>query len=72
MLRADNYKIPAHRQALVVSGNFMNNIMRTITTTIISLFFLTNIFGQNTDSSLNISHLTGDFYVYTTFGSYTA
>lgn len=50
----------------------MNNIMRTITTTIISLFFLTNIFifGQNTDSSLNISHLTGDFYVYTTFGSY--
>ena len=44
--------------------------MRTITTTIISLFFLTNIFGQITDSSLKISHLTGDFYVFTTFNLY--
>ena len=44
--------------------------MRTITTTIISLFFLTNIFGQTTDSSLKISHLNGDFYVFTTFNLY--
>jgi metallo-beta-lactamase class B len=44
--------------------------MRTITTTIISLFFLTNIFGQVTDSSLKIAHLTGDFYVFTTFNLY--
>ena len=44
--------------------------MRTLTTTIISLFFLTNIFGQTTDSNLKIAHLTGDFYVFTTFNLY--
>ena len=44
--------------------------MRTITTTIISLFFLTNIFGQVTDSNFKIAHLTGDFYVFTTFNLY--
>ena len=44
--------------------------MRTITTTIISIFFLAPIFGQTTDSSLKISHLTGDFYIYTTFNLY--
>ena len=44
--------------------------MRTITTTIISLFFVTNIFGQTTESNLKIAHLTGDFYVFTTFNLY--
>lgn len=44
--------------------------MRLITTIIISLFFLPNIFGQTTDSSLKISHLTGDFYIYTTYNKY--
>ena len=44
--------------------------MHTITTTIISLFFLANIFGQAIDSSLKITPLTGDFYVYTTFNLY--
>lgn len=44
--------------------------MRTIATTIISLLFLSNIFGQTSDSSLKISHLTGDFYVFTTFNLY--
>ena len=44
--------------------------MRTLTATIISLFFLTNIFGQVTDSNLKIAHLTGDFYVFTTFNLY--
>jgi len=34
------------------------------------LFSLTNIFGQSTNSNLKISHLTGDFYIYTTFNSY--
>jgi metallo-beta-lactamase class B len=48
----------------------MNGIMRFLTTTIISLFFLTSIFGQVSDSSLKISHLTGDFYVFTTFNLY--
>ena len=44
--------------------------MQAITTTIISLLFLTNTFGQTTDSSLKISHLTGDFYVFTTYNLY--
>ncbi len=44
--------------------------MRTTTTIIICLFFLTNIFGQTTGSSLKISHLTGDFYIFTTYNLY--
>ena len=44
--------------------------MRKITTTIIYFSFLTTIFGQTADSSLRISHLTGDFYVFTTFNLY--
>ncbi len=43
--------------------------MRT-TTTIICLFFFTNIFAQTADSSLKIAHLTGDFYIFTTFNIY--
>lgn len=43
--------------------------MRTLTT-IISFFFLTAVFGQQADSSLNISHLTGDFYIFTTYNYY--
>jgi metallo-beta-lactamase class B len=38
--------------------------------TIISLFLTTNIFGQAADSNLKISHLSGDFYVFTTFNLY--
>ena len=44
--------------------------MQAITMTIISLLFITNSFGQTTDSSLKISHLTGDFYVFTTYNLY--
>lgn len=44
--------------------------MRIITTTIIFLVFITNSFAQTTDSSLKISHLTGDFYVFTTYNLY--
>lgn len=44
--------------------------MRTVITTIIFLFFLVNIFGQTSDSSLKISHLTGDFYVFTSYNLY--
>jgi metallo-beta-lactamase class B len=36
----------------------------------IFLFFLTCVSGQTPNPGLTISHLTGDFYVYTTFGSY--
>ena len=44
--------------------------MRKITTTIISFFFLTGIFGKPADRKLKISHLTGNFYVYTTYNLY--
>lgn len=44
--------------------------MRTIITTIISIFVAANSFGQSADNNLNISHLTGDFYVYTTYNIY--
>jgi len=44
--------------------------MRTIATTMISFLFLGNIFAQNSDRSLKISHLTGDFYVFTTYNYY--
>lgn len=31
---------------------------------------LTNVFGQTEEAKLKISHLTGDFYIYTTYSSY--
>lgn len=52
------------------SGIFISNIMRTITTVILILFFSGNISGQHPDSNLKISHLTGDFYVFTTYNYY--
>ena len=33
-------------------------------------FCLTNIFGQTEEVKLKISHLTGDFYIYTTYNTY--
>ena len=44
--------------------------MRIIILTIIFIFSLTNIFGQTNEAKLKISHLTGDFYVYTTYNTY--
>lgn len=44
--------------------------MRAIATTIMSVLFIGNIFGQNSNSRLNISHLTGDFFVFTTYNYY--
>jgi metallo-beta-lactamase class B len=44
--------------------------MRTKILTIVFLFCLTNIFGQKTDNKLKINHLTGDFYIYTTYNLY--
>ncbi|HWJ26592.1 MAG TPA: BlaB/IND/MUS family subclass B1 metallo-beta-lactamase [Flavisolibacter sp.] len=41
--------------------------MRTIITTIFTFFLLANTFGQATENKLKISHLTGDFYIYTTY-----
>jgi metallo-beta-lactamase class B len=44
--------------------------MRTIILTITFIFSLTSIFGQTEDAKLKISHLTGDFYIYTTYSTY--
>ncbi len=44
--------------------------MRTIILAIACIFSLTNIFGQAESVKLKISHLTGDFYVYTTYNTY--
>lgn len=44
--------------------------MRRITITIILTFFVTYSFGQDAKINLNISHLTGDFYIYTTYNFY--
>lgn len=45
------------------------NRMLKITLTITLIFSLTNIFGQP-GTNLKISHLTGDFYIYTTYNTY--
>jgi metallo-beta-lactamase class B len=44
--------------------------MRTIRTIIVFLFLTGKVCGQTADSSLKISHLTGDFYVFTTYNLY--
>lgn len=63
----------------ICSVNFKNrdipikktrNRMRTIILTISFIFSLTHIFGQTEDAKLKISHLTGDFYIYTTYNTY--
>jgi len=44
--------------------------MRIIILTITFIFSLTNIFGQTNEAKLKISHLTGDFYIYTSYNTY--
>ena len=44
--------------------------MRKLTSIILFLALLSNSFGQSKNSPLQISHLTGDFYVYRTFNNY--
>lgn len=44
--------------------------MRTVILTIAFIFSLTTIFGQTDKAKLKISHLTGDFYIYTTYNTY--
>lgn len=44
--------------------------MRSFIFTIALIFFLNNIFGQAEPAKLKISHLTGDFYIYTTWNTY--
>src|SRR3954469_1405986 len=45
------------------------NTMRKLILIINLLFFLSQSFAQTKDSGLQISHLTGDFYIYTTYVS---
>ncbi|MFZ1320358.1 MAG: BlaB/IND/MUS family subclass B1 metallo-beta-lactamase [Ignavibacteria bacterium] len=44
--------------------------MRTFLILIIFTFSLTCVFGQSEEPKLKISHLTGDFYIYTTYSTY--
>ncbi|KUJ59300.1 subclass B1 metallo-beta-lactamase [Flavobacteriaceae bacterium CRH] len=44
--------------------------MRKLASIILFLGMLSNTFGQSKNSPLQISHLTGDFYVYKTFHDY--
>lgn len=44
--------------------------MRIIILAITFIFSFTNIFGQTNEEKLKISHLTGDFYIYTTYNTY--
>jgi len=44
--------------------------MHRIILTIAFIFYLSNIFGQAENAKLKIAHLTGDFYVYTTYNTY--
>ncbi len=44
--------------------------MRAIIFTIIFTFSLSCTFGQTKEMKLKISHLTGDFYIYTTYNTY--
>lgn len=44
--------------------------MQKLTLSLAFFLFLTNIFAQNENAKLEISHLTGDFYIYTTYNTY--
>jgi metallo-beta-lactamase class B len=44
--------------------------MKKIVLIIAFFLSLTNIFGQTNEPKLKISHLTGDFYIYTTYNTY--
>lgn len=44
--------------------------MRILVLTITVLVSISNFFGQTEEPKLKISHLTGDFYVYTTYNTY--
>lgn len=44
--------------------------MRTTVIIIAVIFSFINIFGQAENAKLEISHLTSDFYIYTTYNTY--
>lgn len=61
-LRCSNF---ASRHLIIYTNN-----MRTITLTLAFVFFLSNTYGQTAEAKLKITHLTGDFYIYTTYNVY--
>jgi len=48
----------------------MISTMRHILIVVLILYTLNSIFGQTQKPPLNITHLTGDFYIYTTYNLY--
>jgi len=48
----------------------MGRIMKNFAIGSFLFLFLSGASGQTPDRGLTISHLTGDFYIYTTYGSY--
>jgi metallo-beta-lactamase class B len=44
--------------------------MKSINISIALIFSITHVFGQVDTAKLKISHLTGDFYIYTTYNTY--
>ena len=44
--------------------------MRATLLTIALIFSLANVYAQGEEAKLKISHLTGDFYIYTTYNTY--
>lgn len=44
--------------------------MRLFALTITFFLSFVNIFAQSTKAKLNITHLSGDFYIYTTYNTY--
>ncbi len=48
----------------------MNKSSQTLILIIIFISSLANTFGQTSEAKLKISHLIGDFYIYTTYNTY--
>jgi metallo-beta-lactamase class B len=48
----------------------IRGMMQTFTLAIALTISITNVFGQSADPKLKITHLTGDFYIYTTYNTY--
>jgi metallo-beta-lactamase class B len=53
-----------------IAERYKQNNMRTVILTLTFIFSLTNIFAQSEEVKLKITHLTGDFYIYTTYNTY--
>lgn len=53
-----------------MNNNFTTTSMRIVTICLILFCCLAKSFGQGNEGRLKIAHLTGDFYVYTTYNLY--